>query len=344
MGTRLRPVSGDTAKPMVPFLGRPLMEYTVLLLREQGFTDICAAVKYRAESIIGTFGDGKKFGVNMTYRVEGSPLGTAGAVKNCADFVGDDDFLIISGDAVCDYDLASLMQARREADAAAAIALSAEAEPLRYGLAVTDGEGLIRAFIEKPDWPHVVTDLVNTGIYAASARLLDSIPAGRESDFGRDIFPGLLHRGEKLIGKPMEGYWCDIGTPASYYRCCADALEGRLKLPVGGEFTAASVSQSCDAAPPDGLFCDIPCGDRAGLMRAILSAGLPGVPDYENGLSLTGDGYTLHISPLSEKCAVRIRASASDTELASAMLSSAKDIVSALGKELGVSIVPGIFT
>ena len=166
LGTRLRPVTGEHPKPMVPMLGRPMMEHIVDLLRACGYTRICAALHYRAGEIMAHFGDGRRFGVELEYRIETENLGTAGSVKNCRDFYGDEDFLVISGDAACDYRLDELMQAHRERGAAVTIALSAERVPLRYGLAVTDGDGRIRSFLEKPAWPRVVTDLVNTGIAA----------------------------------------------------------------------------------------------------------------------------------------------------------------------------------
>ena len=122
-GTRLKAVTGDTPKPMVPLLGRPMLEHIVRLLKKHGFTDICAALKYRAEDIERYFGDGSRFGVHMQYRVEHEPLGTAGGVKNCADFYENEDFLVISGDAACDFDLRSFISAHEQKRGAAAIAL-----------------------------------------------------------------------------------------------------------------------------------------------------------------------------------------------------------------------------
>ncbi len=241
LGTRLRAVTGEHPKPLAPLLGRPVMEHIVELLRDQGFTEICAALHYRAGEIMAHFGDGRRFGVHMEYRIETANLGTAGSVKNCRDFFGDEDFLIISGDAACDFRLDRLMELHRKKHAAVTIALSRESEPLRYGLAVTDGDGRIRSFIEKPDWPRVVTDLVNTGIYVLSPQVLARVPEGG-GDFGRDLFPLLLKEDAPLYGQVMEGYWRDIGTPLDYYRCCADALEGKLKLrypPQGAALRAA---------------------------------------------------------------------------------------------------------
>ena len=246
LGTRLRAVTGEHPKPLAPLLGRPVMEHIVELLREQGFTEICAALHYRAGEIMAHFGDGRRFGVHMEYRIETANLGTAGSVKNCRDFFGDEDFLIISGDAACDFRLDRLMELHREKNAAVTIALSRESEPLRYGLAVTDGDGRIRSFIEKPDWSRVVTDLVNTGIYVLSPQVLARVPEGG-GDFGRDLFPLLLKEGAPLYGQVMEGYWRDIGTPLDYYRCCADALEGKLKLTPGERFQQAAQEPVSDS-------------------------------------------------------------------------------------------------
>ena len=164
-GTRLKAVTGDLPKPLVPLLGRPLAEHILRLLKKHGIRSVCAAVRYRAEDVMETLGDGSRLGMRITYRVEEQALGTAGAVKNCADFIGDEDVLVISGDAACDMGLTELMERHRERGAAVTLALHRDASPLRFGLAVTDGEGAVRAFVEKPDWNRVVTDLVNTGIY-----------------------------------------------------------------------------------------------------------------------------------------------------------------------------------
>ena len=204
-GTRLRPVTGELPKPMAPLLGRPMLEHIVRLLKKHGFTDICAALKYRAEDIERAFGDGAALGVHMQYRVEREALGTAGGVKNCADFYGDEDFLVISGDAACDLDLSRLLREHRESDAAATLALHRSREPLSYGLAVTDGDGDIRCFIEKPQWNRVVTDLVNTGIYILSPRAMALVPEGCPFDFAKVLFPLLLARGERLRGVALDG-------------------------------------------------------------------------------------------------------------------------------------------
>ena len=318
-GRRLKSITGDLPKPMVPLLGRPMMEHILLLLRRHGFDEVCAAVKYRAEDIISYFGDGSALGIQLEYRVEREALGTAGGVKNCADFYGNDDFLVISGDAACDFDLARLMRAHRESGAGVTIALCRNAEPLRYGLAVTDPTGRIRSFIEKPLWPRVVTDFVNTGIYAVSPRAMELVPAGRAFDLGQELFRGEV----------MDGYWCDVGTPLSYYQCCVDALRGRLDLSPAPEFAAAP-------APDDGgdgsggVIC--PCRDRAELMGTLSELFMDMGADYSDGLRVSGEGFELHIAPLASRSAVRVAIESEREEFARELTSTALELIRALDK------------
>ncbi len=329
MGTRLRPVTGGAPKPMVPLLGVPIMEHIINLLRAHGFTELCAALKYRAGDIMAYFGDGSRFGVSLQYRIEQEALGTAGGVKNCADFYGDEDFLVISGDAACDFDLGLLMRAHRERRVAVTRALHRSADPLSYGLAVTDSESIIRGFVEKPDWPRVVTDLVNTGIYVVSPRAMALVPDSAPFDFAKDLFPLLMRRGEKLLGLAMDGYWCDVGDPLNYYRCCVDALEGRFKLTLPEKFRRESA-----AAPPSetasGEFIDCSCRSRAELMGTLSELFLDMGADYSDGLNVSTERFHMRISPLAERSAVRVSVDSEDTEFARELAISAKKLIEAL--------------
>ena len=217
-GTRLAPVThGAVPKPMAELLGAPMLEHIVALLKRCGFRDLCCTTACLPEQIERYFGDGSGFGVRMQYRREDRALGTAGAVKNCEDFIAGENALIISGDAACDFDLRALWNEHRRAHAAVTMALYPHEAPLPYGLAVTDGEGWVRSFIEKPAWERVVTDLVNTGIYVLSPEVLRFIPADTPFDFARDLFPRLMASGRGIRGVPMEGYWRDIGDPGSSF-------------------------------------------------------------------------------------------------------------------------------
>ena len=290
-GRRLRPVSGETPKPMVELVGVPVMERTVRLLRTQGFTELCAALCYRPEVIEDYFGDGAAFGVSMQYRVQQKPLGTAGSVLQCADFYGDEDFLVVSGDAVFDFDLKAIMDRHRSAHAAVTIALHPSAEPLQYGLVLLDRDSRVRHFVEKPDWGHVVTNLVNTGIYCISPGAMGYVRPDEPQDFAKDLFPLLLASGEKLFGVPVEGYWCDIGTPRAYYQCSLDVLDGRLATePVS---PAAAPSDP----PPRRNMREIPCRDRARLMRAASEAFLELGADFTDGLRFQDGAWQIGLRP-----------------------------------------------
>ena len=336
LGTRLRPVTGPTPKPLAPLLGRPILEHILRLLREQGFTRVCLALGYGAGEIRRCFAGGYP-GLELYFREEQEPLGTAGAVRACRDFIGQEDVLVISGDVACDFALARLMASHRERGAAAALALVRDPAPLRFGLAVTDPEDRIRAFIEKPDWPRVVTDLVNTGIYALSPRALEAIPEGRAWDFGKDLFPALLKAGETLLGLPMEGYWCDLGTPLSYYRCCVDALEGRLRLEPGPAFVSALSAESspprteASAREPEApTQLRIPCRDRARLMGQLSELMLELDAEYSDGILLRRSGWELRVRPDSAESALRLEAAAPEPEFARSLALSLGDVIRAL--------------
>ena len=194
-GRRLKAVTGELPKPMVPLLGKPLMERTVELLRENGITDICATLGYNPAPILSHFGGGEDFGVHLSWRIEDKPLGTAGGVKNCMDFIGDEPFLVLSGDAACDFDLHRLADEHARSGAAVTMALYESPDPLRYGLVVPDADGSVRCFIEKPPWERVVTNLVNTGIYVIEPRAMELVPEGESFDFASDLFPKLMDAG-----------------------------------------------------------------------------------------------------------------------------------------------------
>lgn len=286
-GTRLRRISGGLPKPMMPILGRPLLERTVALLRENGFTELCLTLCYEPESIRAHFGTGERFGVRMEYREETTPLGTAGAVKNCLDFIGGDDVLVMSGDSACDLALAELPA---QHTGGVTIALTTHSEPLPYGLVLTDRAGRVTGFLEKPAWERVVTDRVSTGIYYLTPSVLRRVPDDRPFDFARDLFPALLADGVPMRGRVMEGYWRDIGTPRSYYQCNLDALDGLYRLP------------DEEDAPRRVL----PCRDRARLMRVMSETLAEFGAEFSDGLTIEGEKGRAHLAPLADRCALCI--------------------------------------
>lgn len=290
-GKRLKSVTGDLPKPMVPILGKPVLERIIDLLRTNGITEICATLKYSPEPITNYFGDGRNFGVHLTYSYETEPLGTAGSVKQCKDFWQDSDFLVISGDAACDFDLSYFIEEHRDTQPAVSIALYPHPEPLQYGLALSDKNGRIIHFTEKPTWEQVVTNLINTGIYLITPHAMDYVPKDSPYDFGKELFPSLLAYGEEIRGIPMDGYWCDIGTPRSYYQCCLDALDGKYKIPdTVEESTVAPAAQR--STRTGSQVRQIPCNDRAGIMRAVTSVMMELGADFADGVVFAdGNGY-----------------------------------------------------
>lgn len=329
MGTRLKPVSGDTPKPMVPLCGRPVMEYVLLQLKKHGITEVCATLKYRPDAIRDYFGDGKWLGMKLTYSIEGEALGTAGSVKNCEDFYGDEDFLVVSGDAICDLDLSAFIAEHESAKPAVSIALSRCSVPLRYGLALCGDDGCVRSFVEKPDWAHVVTDLVNTGIYIVSPAAMSHVPESRVFDFAGDLFPLLLREKKKLLGVPLHGYWCDIGTPKSYYECCADAISGRVRLPIREDFVEGTEDCDCDDT---GNGC--PCRDRARLMDMLSRGFIELGGDFFDGLCFELGGAELRIAPMAKSSAIKISAQNCDAETAKELISSVEKLVHDVEKRL----------
>ena len=310
-GRRLRPIWPDAPKPMIPILGRPAMERALALLRRCGVSRVRATLGYKPESIRDYFRDGRDFGLALDYSLEDKPLGTAGGVRACADFYGARDFLVLSGDAVCDFELRALMEYHRRVGAALTMALYECASPTAYGLVVSDGAGRVRGFVEKPDWTRVVTDRVNTGIYAVSPRAMARVPEGEPFDFAKDLIPRLLAAGETVAALPMAGYWCDIGTPRDYYRCNLDALDGRLRLYEGPDARPAAAQQSPAPAQPAPEARDapdavrVPCASRARLMRLLTERCLAEAgADFSDGLTLPG----ARIAPDPAREAVVVRA------------------------------------
>lgn len=255
-GSRLRPLSLGRPKPMVPLLDRPVMEHIITLLRRCGITDICVTLQYLPGAIMDYFGDGGPWGVHLHYFVEEQPLGTAGSVKNCMGHLGEDDFLVISGDAVCDLDLTEAIAFHRTRRSLATLLLYRHPTPLEYGLVLTDDEGRIQRFLEKPAWGQVISNTVNTGIYLLTHQAMDRVPEGRPFDFGKELFPLLLDQGVPLYGHVAEGYWCDMGDPAAYLQCVADALSGQVELNLAlprtapGIWSASPIPQGVTLVPP----------------------------------------------------------------------------------------------
>ncbi|NLO89135.1 MAG: NTP transferase domain-containing protein [Clostridia bacterium] len=227
-GSRLRPLTCGRPKPMTSIMNKPVMEYAIELLARHGIKDICVTLQYLPQEIIRYFGDGSDFGVRLSYFVEKTPLGTAGSVKNAEKFL-DEPFVVVSGDALTDFDLSKAVKFHFDNRAAATIVLTTVENPLEFGVVITDEEGRIVKFLEKPGWGEVFSDRVNTGIYVLEPEILKLIPPNTMFDFSKNLFPKILELGKPLYGCVLEGYWCDIGNIQQYRQAHFDMLEGKVK-------------------------------------------------------------------------------------------------------------------
>ena len=232
-GTRLRPLTSNQPKPMLPMANRPMMEHVVALLRSHGFDEIVVTVAFMANVIRSYFDDGSEFGVRMVYAAEESPLGTAGSVRNARAQL-DERFLVISGDVLTDIDLEALLAHHDDRGALATIALKAVEDPLEFGIVIAREDGSIERFLEKPTWGQVFSDTINTGIYVLEPGIFDYIPEGRSVDFSAEVFPAVLGDGRSIQGFVAEGYWEDVGTVEAYLRAHQDILDQRVAVQPAG--------------------------------------------------------------------------------------------------------------
>lgn len=232
-GTRLRPLTSNAPKPMLPLVNRPMMEHIVELLKGHGFDDIVVTVAFMANAIRNYFGDGSEFGVRMVYATEETPLGTAGSVRNAMRHLTE-RFLVISGDVLTDVDLSAMVAFHEEKQAMATIGLVHVENPLEFGIVITREDGTIERFLEKPTWGQVFSDTINTGIFVLEPSIFDYIAPDRAVDFSGEVFPQLLADGRPLYGAVAEGYWEDVGTLDAYLSAHRDILDAKVRVNVPG--------------------------------------------------------------------------------------------------------------
>ena len=307
-GSRLRPVTCDIPKPMAPIASLPAMCHIIRLLKGCGVDEAAVTTMYLADEVEKI---GSEFeGVRLKYLREETPLGTAGSVKRAsADF--EEDFIVISGDCICDFDIAGAVEFHKSKKADCTILLAEKPYPLEYGVVMCENDGRVSRFIEKPAWSQVFSDCVNTGIYIINPRIMSLVPENKKYDFSMDLFPRLI--GGKMYGRRVEGYWCDVGTPRDYYRCNLDALDGKLRLydTVSASENPSEPAKEAPAEPDrtprrrNGFCAVVPCASRARLMRALteklmFEAGA----DFSDGLTLPG----VHFAPDERQNAVRVEA------------------------------------
>ena len=321
-GSRLRPLTVGRPKPMVPVVNKPVLGHILELLKRHGITEVIVTVQYHAESLEDYFGDGQHLGLNITYVVEEVPLGTAGSVKNARKHL-DDPFLVISGDALTDFDLGKIIAFHQEKGATATLALCRVPNPLEYGVIITDADGRIVQFLEKPSWGEVISDQVNTGIYVLQPEVLELIPEGESCDWSQQVFPQLLERGEPMFGYVAEGYWCDIGNHEEYLRACHDVLQGRVQLAELGHHIGGRIWTGGDVeiAPDAQLYGPIYLGSEVKIKGGVIIHGPTVVRDntivdnqahVERSViwrnSYIGEAAELHGAIIGRQCSIKAKA------------------------------------
>src|ERR1041385_1891369 len=273
-GTRLRPLTVYTPKPIVPICNRPFLLYQIDTLRRAGITDITLSLSYQPNKIEQLLGDGSDHGVKLKYTVEPSPMGTAGAYKFAEDLIRDTT-VVFNGDILTDLDLKTVIREHTERKATATIVLTPVENPSSYGLVETEADGRIRRFLEKPKPDEITCNTINAGTYILDPRVLDLIPAGENHSFEYGLFPELLKRKEVFFAHvPQRTYWIDIGTPERYLRVHQDLLTGKVNRihlkERRGNFDSATAAE-IDEISIIGDDCQIKPG--AQIVNSVLGPG-----------------------------------------------------------------------
>ncbi len=260
LGTRLRPLTYEITKPMVPVLDRPVMEHIVELLERHGFDEVIANLHYFPDSIREYFGE------RLSYRYEEELLGTAGGVRGCADFFGDEPFLVISGDALTDIDLGAFVARHRQSGGIATLAVKQVPDTREYGVVLHDRDGRITGFQEKPAPEEALSDLGNCGIYMFEPRIFDYFPARPFVDWAQDVFPVLLENDVPFYIHELGEYWNDVGSLSELRQGTVDALRGELHLQIDGEEVSPGVLVAGGTSP---LRADTELDGRAWIGRDV---------------------------------------------------------------------------
>ncbi len=255
-GTRLRPLTISTPKPMLPVAGVPFTTHQILRARDAGVTRVVLGTAYKAEVFRDHYGDGRDLGVELVYVTEEHPLGTGGAIRNVADHLlsgPDDPVLVFNGDVLSGLDIGGLLKHHADTGSQVSLYLTQVPDPRAFGLVPTDESGRVSAFLEKPQTPaEIVTDQINAGCYVFRRKVIDEIPHGRPVSVERETFPGLLESGALLTGRVDPGYWLDLGTPLAFVRGSCDLVLGHAPSPAvpgpTGEFLVLPGAEVADDA------------------------------------------------------------------------------------------------
>ncbi|MGH9042756.1 MAG: sugar phosphate nucleotidyltransferase [Acidimicrobiia bacterium] len=268
-GTRLRPLTYTTPKPLLPIANRPFLEHQLAWLAEHSVTDVVLSIGYRPDAFKDRFAGGSVAGLRLTYAVESEPLGTAGAIRYAAETAGfTDRFLVCNGDVLTDLDVSALLRIHDGSGAEATIALTQVEDPSAFGVVPTGPDGRVLGFVEKPAPGEAPTDWINAGTYVLEASVLRGIPSGRAVSIERETFPALLERDAKLYALPSPGYWLDIGTPSKYLQANLD------RLPPGTSLCPADATVAAGAAVDSSVLGPgVVVGDGARVVCSVLHEG-----------------------------------------------------------------------
>lgn len=248
LGTRLRPLTYNTPKPIVPVANRPFVVHQIEHLRQHGVDEIILNLHYLSDSIREILNDGQEWGLTIRYSIEEHPLGTAGAVKNAEQYFDDEPMVVFNGDVLTDINISQIVEFHKKNKARVTLTLTRVDDPTAYGLILTDKSGRVERFIEKPSWEQVSNlsvygpaNTINAGIYVLDPKIFKAIPKGKEHSFERQLFPSLLHKGERVFGYVSDRYWMDIGNPAQYRLAHEAILRNEVAVRIFGARTDGKI-------------------------------------------------------------------------------------------------------
>jgi NDP-sugar pyrophosphorylase family protein len=234
LGTRLRPLTYNLPKPIVPVVNRPFVVHQIEHLVKHGVDEVIINLHYLSHEIKKILDNGKQWGIKIHYSIEESPLGTAGAVKNAEQFFDEGPMVIFNGDILTDINISKVVNFHREKNATVTLTLTEVEDPTAFGLILTDKEGRVTKFIEKPSWNMVTAKTINAGIYVVDPKIFKGVPKGEKYSFERELYPSLLESGVPIYGYLSDAYWIDIGNPQKYKEAHQAILQGEVAVKIYG--------------------------------------------------------------------------------------------------------------